>query len=74
MQSLEGGILTQLHVREGEIVKQGQVLAQLDPTRFASNVGESTSLLLAAQATAARLRAEVNGTPCRSIKRAATGQ
>ena len=62
VQSLEGGILTQLHVREGEIVKQGQVLAQLDPTRFASNVGESTSLLLAAQATAARLRAEVNGT------------
>ncbi|MDO5544055.1 MAG: HlyD family type I secretion periplasmic adaptor subunit [Acinetobacter sp.] len=63
VQSLEGGILTQLHVREGEIVKQGQVLAQLDPTRFASNVGESESLLIAAQATAARLRAEVNNAP-----------
>lgn len=35
----------------------------MDPTRFASNVGESRSLLIAAQATAARLRAEVNGTP-----------
>lgn len=63
IQSLEGGILTKLYVSEGEIVKQGQVLAQLDPTRFASNVGESESLLIASKATAARLRAEVNATP-----------
>lgn len=60
IQSLEGGILTKLYVTEGEIVKQGQVLAQLDPTRYASNVGESESLLIASKATAARLRAEVN--------------
>lgn len=62
VQSLEGGILTKLYVHEGQIVQEGQVLAQLDPTRFASNVGESASILLASQATAARLRAEVNGT------------
>lgn len=61
IQSLEGGILTRLDVKEGDIVKKGQVLAQLDPTRFASNVGESESLLMSSQATAARLRAEVNG-------------
>ncbi|MEQ1411813.1 HlyD family efflux transporter periplasmic adaptor subunit [Acinetobacter indicus] len=63
VQSLEGGILTTLNVREGEIVNRGQVLAQLDPTRFASNVGESESLLVSSLATSARLRAEVNGTP-----------
>lgn len=63
IQSLEGGILTKLEVKEGDIVKKGQTLAQLDPTRFASNVGESTSLLMSSQATAARLRAEVNGGP-----------
>ena len=62
IQSLEGGILTKLNVKEGDVVQKGQVLAQLDPTRFASNVGESQSLLISAQATAARLRAEVNGT------------
>ncbi|EPP8383322.1 HlyD family efflux transporter periplasmic adaptor subunit [Acinetobacter baumannii] len=62
IQSLEGGILTKLNVNEGEIVDKGQNLAQLDPTRFASNVGESKSLLLSAKATAARLSAEVNGT------------
>lgn len=61
IQSLEGGILTRLDVKEGDIVKKDQVLAQLDPTRFASNVGESESLLMSSQATAARLRAEVNG-------------
>ncbi len=63
VQSLEGGILTTLNVREGEIVNRGQVLAQLDPTRFAPNVGESESLLVSSLATSARLRAEVNGTP-----------
>lgn len=63
IQSLEGGILTKLSVREGEIVKQGQILAQLDPTRLESNVGESASLLMSSPATSARLRAEVNGTP-----------
>ena len=63
IQSLEGGILTKLDVQEGDIVQKGQVLAQLDPTRFASNVGESQSLLIASQATAARLRSEVNDTP-----------
>ncbi|ENX41041.1 HlyD family type I secretion periplasmic adaptor subunit [Acinetobacter sp. NIPH 2100] len=62
IQSLEGGILTKLDVNEGDVVEKGQILAQLDPTRLASNVGESKSLLISAQATAARLRAEVNGT------------
>ncbi|MGQ1232481.1 HlyD family type I secretion periplasmic adaptor subunit [Acinetobacter baumannii] len=62
IQSLEGGILTKLNVKEGEIVEKGQNLAQLNPTRFASNVGETKSLLLSSKATAARLNAEVNGT------------
>jgi membrane fusion protein, adhesin transport system len=61
IQSLEGGILTKLNVREGQIVEKEEILAQLDPTRFESNVGETESLLFASQARAARLRAEVNG-------------
>lgn len=63
IQSLDGGILTKLNVKEGEIVERGQVLAQLDPTRFESNVGESESLLVSSRATSARLRAEVSGAP-----------
>src|SRR5690554_6229366 len=38
IQSLEGGILARLEVREGEIVEKNQVLAQLDPTRGESSV------------------------------------
>jgi membrane fusion protein, adhesin transport system len=63
IQSLDGGILTKLYVNEGQIVKKGQVLAQLDPTQFASNVGESESQLIASKAIVARLRAEVNSQP-----------
>lgn len=65
IQSLEGGILTKLYVKEGQIVEKNQVLAQLDPTRQQSNVKESESLLFASKATVARLNAEVNGQPLR---------
>lgn len=63
IQSLDGGVVTSLDVKEGDIVQKGQTLAQIDPTRFESQVGESQTKLLATQATAARLEAEVNGTP-----------
>ncbi|WP_171531855.1 HlyD family type I secretion periplasmic adaptor subunit [Acinetobacter defluvii] len=62
IQSLDGGVVTKLKVKEGDIVEKGQILAQIDPTRFESQVGESLSKLRAMQATAARLEAEVNGT------------
>lgn len=63
IQSLDGGIVTKLEVKEGDIVEKGQILAQIDPVRFESQVGESLSKLRAMQATAARLQAEVNGKP-----------
>ncbi|MCT4706596.1 HlyD family type I secretion periplasmic adaptor subunit [Enterobacteriaceae bacterium H16N7] len=63
IQSLEGGILYRLNVREGDIVEKGQLLAQLDRTKTESGVQESASRLHAALATAARLNAEVNNTP-----------
>lgn len=60
IQSLEGGILVDLKVHEGDIVQTGQVLAQLDRTKTESTVQESASRLRAALAMSARLTAEVN--------------
>src|SRR3990167_10922880 len=61
IQSLEGGILSKLNVREGEIVEKGKVLAQLDPTRGESSVEETAARYRAALAASARLQAEVEG-------------
>jgi adhesin transport system membrane fusion protein len=63
IQSLEGGILGKLLVRQDDIVEPGQILAQLDPTQAGSTVEESAAKYQAALAASARLRAEVNQTP-----------
>ncbi len=63
VQSLEGGIVDQLLVHEGDQVQAGQIIAKLDPTRSESNVGESAARYRAALAAATRLNAEVNDQP-----------
>lgn len=61
IQSLEGGIVTAISVKEGDMVEKGQTIARLDPTRSASNVEEAAAKYHAAIAAAARLRAELDG-------------
>ena len=60
IQNLEGGILAELNVREGDEVQEGQVLASLDPAKAKSNVDETLAKIVALQARAARLNAEIN--------------
>ncbi|MFW9082667.1 HlyD family type I secretion periplasmic adaptor subunit [Pseudomonas sp. P2757] len=63
IQNLEGGIVSELFVKEGQIVEAGAPLIRLDDTRFASNVGETEadrqSMLLRVE----RLSAEVDDRP-----------
>ncbi|MBP7665277.1 MAG: HlyD family efflux transporter periplasmic adaptor subunit [Burkholderiaceae bacterium] len=61
--SLEGGILRELKVREGEAVSAGQALALLDPTRVEAQQNEGRLKRLALLATVARLQAEASGKP-----------
>ncbi|CAM2878833.1 HlyD family type I secretion periplasmic adaptor subunit [Vibrio mytili] len=59
IQSLEGGILKELLVSPGEAVKQGQIIAVLDDTRFKSNYSETTEQVESLLAQKQRLQAEL---------------
>ncbi len=61
--SLEGGILRELLVREGQQVAEGQDLAMLDPTRVEAQQAEGQAKRLALRGSIARLTAEASGKP-----------
>jgi len=61
IQSVDGGVLSELNVREGDVVQRGQTLASLDQTRFGASVKEIQARLSSLRAKAIRLRAEVTG-------------
>lgn len=61
IQSLEGGILEQLLVAEGDLVEAGQPLVRLDSTRFQASYQETKSQVKVLTAAIARLEAEVLG-------------
>lgn len=62
IQNLEGGILSEVLVKEGEIVEEGQLLLRIDDTRFSAPFRESRLSYLALKAKLARLEAETHGT------------
>lgn len=61
IQNLEGGILAQLQVHEGDVVEKGQTLLRIDDTKFASTYREGRSRYLALLAANARLLAQATG-------------
>ena len=62
VQSLEGGVLKELKVAEGEIVKKDQVLAKISDVAFASEERGTAARQESLQIKKARLEAEANGT------------
>jgi adhesin transport system membrane fusion protein len=61
IQASEGGVLAELPVREGALIKRGQLLARFDKTKAESSYLESAAKAAALLASVARLNAEVFG-------------
>ncbi|MEG1213466.1 MAG: HlyD family type I secretion periplasmic adaptor subunit, partial [Leclercia sp.] len=60
VQNLEGGIVAEVFVHEGEVIQAGAPLLRLDDTQFRSNAGESDADRLALQARIQRLTAQLD--------------
>lgn len=65
VQPLDTAIVRSIDVQEGQVVRKGQILAQLDPTFAAADVGSMTQQEESLQSEVDRLRAEANGQPYR---------
>lgn len=62
IQSLDPGIVTEITVKEGDIVEKGQILMKLDDTRSSAVLRESEAKVANLEAMIARLKAESYGT------------
>lgn len=62
VQSLDGGVVEELAIQEGELVKRGQLLVSIESTRFDSEYAEQKAREMSLQAEVFRLRALIDGT------------
>ncbi len=60
VQNLEGGVVSEILVKEGDFVKKGQVLLKINDTNFASSFEESKLRYVELKAKSLRLDAEAN--------------
>lgn len=58
---LEGGIISEIAIKNGDAVKQGQALVYLDPTQAASSRNRVEKSLVGFAASLARMNAEMTG-------------
>jgi adhesin transport system membrane fusion protein len=61
LSSLEGGIIDKIFIKEGDEVKQGQVVVQLRDVAASSDLGSNEARYLGLLAAVTRLQAEVEG-------------
>ncbi len=62
-QHLEGGVVMELPIREGDRVEAGQVIAVITPVVADAEIGERRARIESLEAAVARLRAEAGGEP-----------
>jgi adhesin transport system membrane fusion protein len=72
VQAPDGGVVTAVHVKEGEEVKAGQTLITLQRERAAAALDDTSAKVAALRITLARLKSEVYGTPLRFDPEVAT--
>ncbi|WAT17715.1 HlyD family efflux transporter periplasmic adaptor subunit [Aurantiacibacter sp. MUD11] len=65
VQSEEGGAISQIHVREGDMVRQGQLLVELDTVQLTAAVAEARAEVAALRSRMARIDAELFNKPLR---------
>ncbi len=63
LQSFDGGVVSEILVKEGQVVEVGQLLLKIDETRATSGVRESAAQGFALRARQARLTALAEGSP-----------
>jgi adhesin transport system membrane fusion protein len=63
VQSLEGGVISEIQVHEGDLVGVSQPLIKISDVAFASSFGENRLHLLELRANIARLKAEAHDRP-----------
>jgi adhesin transport system membrane fusion protein len=61
IQSVDGGVVEAILVKEAQRVEKDEVLLRIDPTRFTSSLGERRAQVMALMAKAARLEALTRG-------------
>jgi len=62
IQSLDGGVVSDILVKEGQVVEAGQLLLKIDETRATSGVRESAAQAFSLRVKLARLKALSGGT------------
>lgn len=63
VQSAEGGVIDEIRVREGDIVKRGEMLVRLDTVKIAAAVQEGEAKVASLKGTLARIEAELFDRP-----------
>ncbi|MBV2234922.1 MAG: HlyD family type I secretion periplasmic adaptor subunit [Sterolibacterium sp.] len=63
IQAVDPGVVSEIAIKDGQPVEQGQLLMKIDQTRFLSSLQENQSQYVALQAKAARLRAIADNQP-----------
>lgn len=63
IQPFETGVVSSIHVQDGQVVRKGEIVIELDPTQNRADRAQAANEYRAAKTEAARLRALIAGIP-----------